>query len=1042
MSSSDKVLSIIHVLLESNEVPNCPLVSFIRRFRELQSLCSKGDQGADIEGVLRKLSGALSSEISHISESRIAAGRKCEQLRRELAKEEDHLRELQEHENEVKQLYTLSLVASNVRFGGNIENSSSEKEKDSSLSEKRKETLAVHKEAKNVTWLRDHSLVGSSIQEEGCFLGGTSEAHSPTPAAIPAQSENRIQRGKNDTFSVLKQSLLSVLQSSTESDESVLAILQEIKKEIFVGPVNSLEECRLRIHICDFGELVVAISKFLSDHPPPVQVVLLNLIEHTFNLNFTPGEEYCDECESSLVRTIERLISDEICFVEVLVRLLSSVNDVVKNEALKCLSPLLGVPPHLCFLGTKKSSSVLNCSSVYTVVMDRFLRRSGLNGVMSIILRSTSEICLERALVLLWNLLLNVDDAHFKKLFPSSMGSYICKLGGLKSLDLFYTDSLRIADNVATLINCLTLEDDANDKMREDGSLEKIVSLLCNPFTSIQSKITGAVCNCTSKAENRRVLRQLGAVPQLLDILHSTPEENELNEMTAKHATAALRNLSLENESISEIISYQGIKVLLRLIETSKNIEVVKNAAGALLNCSKSLQTSAIIRSMGKGISILLELFDEAELKKRFSAVKEMKTELLDIVVGIMKNCAIGEENRRAVIAGGGVQAIVFLLQQFADKKETPALQKTVDKLASTLWNLTVSEEGKAALSCTPKGFDTVLRLLEASSTVCSFCECPNRSHFSPFSGDISSLLMEMSNGSDESLKKIVEMLRPKSPLLRIGMSTREKLIGIIRNCSTRKENKPALVCNGAIAVLVGSFWDCFSTWSTFRTVAMTSTHKVSSELCRPSPQLCETIAGTLWDLAKENKSIFYQQGALEVLCVFIQGRNSMPTALEPAAGALCILTANNKENCEALLRFGGIYSLLKLASKLAQEFSHEMKRLSEKTLQKDVMLYTLLAIRNSTCTSSLVRWYVIDYASLNSHEFAGTLIRLLSCPEEDCVKEAAYIIKNLCTSDELHQFFVLKGVGSRLNRLISESSSSAVLSACKSSLKSIERVS
>lgn len=1042
MNSNDKVLDVVKQLLDSNAVPHCPLVAFINHLREFQSLSPSHDHPAHTGDLLGELSIALSSQISQITESRIEAERKCKQLKKELANEEKRLSDIQQRENETRQLYTFAARASDLYFTTKAPDSlADEVHNHFSFPNGSNEEPVLSNIEKQVekAW-KDPKQVPSSTPDERRSPNEPADSYSRSSPIFPFEGKNEIKGEPHSTFSTDHKYLFSVLQSPSVAEESVLAVVKEVKEKIFAEPVDYSENHILRIHLCEFCELVVMLSKFLLDHPPLVQVALLDLIEHIFFSSVVGSGRQCERCKGEPASTLERLVTGERSFVEVLVRLLNSVNDIVKNEALRCLLPLLSIPPDQCLLSDRRIGTVLNCSSVWNIVMDRFLRSNGLNALLSIILRSTSETCLERALVILWNILLKVEDAYFKKLFSSPLGSYVCKLGGLKSLDLFYTDSAPIVENVASVVHFLTREDDAQESIQENGGLEKIVSSLCYPSISIQSKMAGVVWNCATKVENRRQFRRLGIVPQLLDILQFVPEKSKKSELAIENAVGALRSLSVEGEITSDIIAYQGIKVLLRLMEISKNISIVMSAAGTLWNCSKSIQTSTIIRSTDKGLPTLLSLLVEPELKTRFSVVKETRIALIDTIAGILKNCAIGEENRRAIIASDGVQNVLLLLQQFANGKEDPLYHKTVDKLTSILWNLTVSEGGKKVMSQASGGFDALLKLLKVSSPVYSFHTSYNEKHFIPFARDISALLMDMNRSCDENMKKIIKLLNSCAPVFKLIMSTREKLIGIILNCCTCKENKAALVSRGAIAVLVSSFWDCFSPWSTFRHAPGASARKVSSELYHPSPQLCETIAWALWHLAKENKSIFLEQGAMEVLCIFIQGENPLLALLEPAAGALSTLTASNKENCDALLRFGGFNSLLRLAAKFQYKFPSETEECSEITLQKVVMYNILLSIRNSTCSSKLVRTSAVDYATLNNYEFAKILVSLLSSPVEDCAKEAAYIIKNCCISNELQHFFNTKKVGDKLRQLISESSSTTLHCACESALKSIQR--
>lgn len=1043
MSSADKLFSIVQLLLESNAVPQCPLVTFIERVREIQSHNRSHDQNSSAIDLLNKLLVSLSSEIHEIDDSRIAVEKRCEHLKAELSREELALSEIEKRKNEAKQLYNVSEKALKLCFTTTLGESSLQHSEDVNCSSFSKESRPNHKRTGRENKLNSAgvSSPGASIVErEVDSLHESTSSKSRVVLALPIESKSSLREGASLSFSCLKESLLSALQSSSMPEESVLAILQQVKDKLFFNSVDWGKEQDLLIDLREFGDLLLAVSQLFSDHPPSVQVSSLNLISSIFYVSGSSVEACCKSGNVSLFTVLERLVGDEGGFIETLVRLLNSVNDSVQSEALSFLSSLLVVPFNRSMSNEGERSSPLNVSSLYCAVLDRFLRSSGLKGLMSIILHSTSEKCLRRALELLGSMLSKVEDTYFKKLFSSTIGSYVCGLGGLQCLDLLYTDSLAIVEGVATVISYLTREDEAKEKIREDGGLEKIIFSLCYPSLSVQSKMVLVLRNCTCKAENRMLLYQIGIIPRLLDTIRMSFAKDEQSPLLAQNAVNVLCNLSKENESISDIIAYQGIEELLRLIQVSENLATVENAAETLKNCSKSTEARAIIRSTEYGIPILLSALDDAVLQKRYCISKKEKTTLLDFLTGTIKNCVFDEESKSVFIATGGVEALLRHLHQYCNKPIELLSNTTLENMASILWILTISSPGKEAAFKFIGGFDVILQLLEKSSPICTFHRIKTQDSFSLFDEDAFSLMLEKNSNAGGHFKIEVELLGSAVPALRLHMGIREKLMGVIRNCSTRKENRAALVSSGAIAVLVGCFWDCFSSWSTFHCAVASPKNKVVSEFCKPSPQLCETVACALWHLSKENKSISFHQGAMEVLLYLISREKSSTVVLEQAAGALATLTVGSKDNCDAIGRFGGLSSLMKLTHMLEKELSVLSKEYSIESHRKAAMLNILLCIRNSTSSSKRAMCYMVTDAIENNFEFAKCLIRILSCSSEDCIKEAAYIVKNFCSSEELREFFVSKGVWNTLRQKISLSNSKAVVLACESALKSMDQ--
>lgn len=1042
MSSADKLFSIVQLLLESNAVPHCPLITFIERVREVHSHNCSNDQNSSTTDLLNKLLVSLSSEISEIADSCTAAKKRCEHLKAELSREELALSELEKRKNEAKQLYNVSEKALKLSFSTSLSDfplKRSAEVNSSSFSTESRPNYHQTGEKNELNTAEKSSHSAFIVQREVDYLNEFTSSNSGVVLSLPVENKYSDRESASPSFSYLHESLLSALQSSSMPEESVLAILQQVKDKLFLNSIECGKKQDLQVGLREFGDLLLVVSQFFSDHPPSVQVSSLHLISSIFYVSGSGVEASCKSWNFSLLAILERLVGDEGGFIETLVRLLNSVNDLVQSEALNFLFSLLGVPFNENASSEAEKKSPLIASSLYCAVLDRFLRSNGLKSLMCIILHSTSEKCLRRALELLGSMLSKVEDTYFTNMFSSSIGSYVCELGGLQCLDLLYTDSLAIVEGVATVISYLTREDDVKEKIREDGGLEKIIFSLCYPSLSVQSKMTVALWNCTCKVENRILLHQVGIIPRLLDFLRISFAKDEQSVLITQNAINALCNLSKENESISDIIAYQGIEELLRLIQFSENLATVENAAETLKNCSKSTQARTIIRSTEHGISILLSTLNDVALQKRFCILNKEQTALLDFLSGTIKNCVFDDESKNVFIAAGGVEVLLRHLQQYSNKSVEFLSSITLENMASILWILTISSVGKEAMFKALEGFDVILQLLQATSPICSFHGMKTQQHFSPFDEDAFTSMLKQNRYAGEHFKKNVELLRSAAPALRLHMGIREKFMGVIRNCSTRKENRAALVSSGAIAVLAGCFWDCFSSWSTFHSAVVTPKNKIISEFCKPSPQLCETVACALWHLSKENKSISFHQGAMEVLLFLISGEKSSPVVLEQAAGAIATLTVGSKENSDAVMRFGGLSSLLRLTQVLEKELSVLCKEYSDESHRKAAMLNILLSIRNTTSSSKCAMFYMVTKATESNFEFAKCLIRILSCSSEDCIKEAAYIVKNFCTSDELRVFFVSKGLCNTLRQILSLPYSRAVLLACESALKSMD---
>lgn len=368
-------------------------------------------------------------------------------------------------------------------------------------------------------------------------------------------------------------------------------------------------------------------------HPrPPSQVLELRIVSHI--------AKRCFAHSNTRVSNVIRCLESETV-VSTVVRLLHSVNDDVKSEALECLFQLVQ-RDHV-----KKT----------------FADVHGIEPLVSIVASSTNETVLERALVFLWSLISND---------PGSLKTDVRQQGGLRAaLDLLYTDSMPILENVAICIGYLTREEESKVAIRDAGGLEKLTATLRHPAESIQTKIAGAIWNCASNNENRVLLRQLGCIPALIELLH-VPHEH-----VQENAAGALWNLSVDSENKTQILDYGGIAILIKLLQSSKSSNIVENVTGTLWNCSAVLENRAAIRKFG-GIAPLVGFLRSGSEK------------IQDNCAGALRNCAINDQNKTAILEAGGVELVFELLHRL------PAT--TQDKLVAMLWILTAAPEVKHAV--------------------------------------------------------------------------------------------------------------------------------------------------------------------------------------------------------------------------------------------------------------------------------------------------------------------------------------------------------
>jgi hypothetical protein len=395
-----------------------------------------------------------------------------------------------------------------------------------------------------------------------------------------------------------------------------IGVQHAFDSEITVQEADSLER------------LVEALLCHVPLPRPPIQQMELRILSHIFK-----------RCVARSAPRGARLMCEDQqeSMIDVIVRLLTSVNDDVKSEALDSLSHVIASEPN----------------------RQRFARAGGVEPLISIVGSSTNEAVLERALILMWMLLSSSD----------TLRSEVREHGGLRAaLDLLYTDSMPILENVAMSIGYITREENSKVAIREGGGLEKIVATLRHPSESIQTKIAGAVWNCASNTENRVTLRQLGCIPALIELLQQPHEHVQEN------AAGALWNLSVDTENKTQILDYGGILALIKMLQGTKSSSVIENVTGTLWNCSAMLENRAAIRKCG-GIVPLVSFLRSGNDKTQ------------DNCAGALRNCAINDQNKTAIREAGGVELVFELL---------PTVQQsTQDKLVAMLWILTAATEVK-----------------------------------------------------------------------------------------------------------------------------------------------------------------------------------------------------------------------------------------------------------------------------------------------------------------------------------------------------------
>ncbi|GET91342.1 hypothetical protein, conserved [Leishmania tarentolae] len=1032
-----EIASLLEVLSSSEEAATCPLASFARDIR----LLVDAENAKDLGNILAKRSEELVKEEEKLNASKEMISVTYDKLRAEMTRVEAQMRSQERRLQEVSQQKKLCKLALNLYLAGEVP----------SLVDA--DGMAMPYASPGL----------SNMMKRGAEEAGEEHPNKAAPEPAPMKNSptsrphrpmKAVDNGdsgptKNGAAMVSPRSGSAALTS-----DGLLALLRlpDVKENVLLNTIEGYTQQHLEKNsnwmaaqsYPDILAVMMAVLSHLSEPRPPVQIAELRLLGYA--LQSSPASRQSGN-NNNLFKVLDTLVRDGRA-VHILTSLLNSVNDDVKCEVLELLAPLV------CETHALVNSVAPNALSAFA--RKEFMVSNGLGLLVNIVIVSTSEAVLERALIFLWGLLTKDEKLESGGNADASIRSQVRELGGLRAvLDLLYTDSLPILENVSMVIGYITREDASKKEIREIGGLEKITATLRHPSDSIKTKMAGAVWNCASNADNRKHLRELGAIPALLELLRSpiaAAMDNSTYEFVRENAAGALWNLSVEAESKLQIIEYGGVPVLLEVMSSSNSVAVVENASGTLWNCSATAEARPILRKAG-GIPVLFSLLNHRKPiePSRVTAVKStmpLSDKIIDNVAGTLRNCAINDQNKPAIRECGGVELLVakvkeaYLTSSKRDStNKTPPLlsPSTVDKLVSTLWILTTSPEIKHSIRYAG-GIEAFTSILEVSSpSIAGSSKAAGKS-----ASSFASLRMPNSTGrmSVEAFQAAyntssIGKLPFATPSLSVPMNVKEKLVGVLRNCSTVAENRPAMIQAGCTRCLVAVVLDCYSSTTVFQ--VNTATHK-NSRFQEPSIQLKETVASALWHLSRDDKETPRVQGGLELMCMLLLSPQQPSVVLEQAAGALSSLTVNNTENRDAVRTRGGLSALIRLVSEYPQSNTSSRAGKADASSHTYAALNALLTIRNCTVNSDEnVR---VCYEALNDKKcaFGSALLYVIEHGSEECAKEAALTAKNVCFIPAAASYFVQNNGVALVTSLSERASTDSVRRAAASLLQVLSK--
>jgi hypothetical protein len=1040
------IASLLGVLSASEESSACPLGTFARDIRNLVA----AQQGEDMGNLLAQHSAELVKEEEKLNASKEMISVTYDKLRAEMTRVEAQMRAQERRLQEVSQQKKLCKVALNLYLAGEVPNLM-DAEGMAMLPVSNSSPDAMKRVAED-----EGEEQPNKAAPEPAPMKNSPTSRPPKPSAETESDDGGAARGGAGALSprsggpaaLTADGLLSLLRLPDVKETVLLNAIEGYTSQHLGKNSNWMSSASYP----DVLAVMMAVLGHISEPRPPVQLAELRLLG--FALQAAPSSRQVGTNEN-LFTILDTLVREGHA-VPVLTKLLNSVNDDVKCEVLEFLAPLV--------CGTHALINAAPASTLCSFARKEFLASNGLDPLVNIVVVSTSEAVLERALIFLWGLLTKDEKVERSGGHESSIRSQVRELGGLRAvLDLLYTDSLPILENVSMVIGYITREDASKKEIREIGGLEKITATLRHPSDSIKTKMAGAVWNCASNAENRKHLRELGAIPALLELLRHPGSSSDAStyEFVRENAAGALWNLSVEAENKTQIIEYGGVPILVDVMSTSNSVAVVENASGTLWNCSATPEARPVIRKAG-GIPVLLSLLNHRKPieSSRSTAVRStmpLSEKIIDNVAGTLRNCAINDQNKPVIRECGGVELLVTKVRDaylgIASKKEAgngskvpPLSPSTIDKLASTLWILTISPEIKHTVRYAG-GIETFTSILEMSSpSIAGAGDVAGKdtSLFAPLRMPAASSRFNLAAFQAAYGTAALEKLSFAAPALTVPMNVKEKLVGVLRNCSTVGENRPALIEAGAIRCFSAVVLDCYSSMTVFQ--SNSAAHK-SSRFQEPSLQLKESIASALWYLSRDDKERPRVQGGLELMCMLLLSPQQPSVVLEQVAGALSSLTVNNGDNRDAIRTHGGLYALIQLVSEKAtaeypQGKGNSRSGKAEVSSHSYAVLNALLTIRNCTVSNDENVRVCFEAVTDKKIAFGPGLLHIIEHGSEESAKEAALTVKNISIIPAAATFFVQHNGVALVTSLSERASTDSIRRAAASLLQVLSKAS
>ncbi|KAI9501795.1 armadillo-type protein [Coemansia spiralis] len=262
-------------------------------------------------------------------------------------------------------------------------------------------------------------------------------------------------------------------------------------------------------------------------------------------------------------------------------------------------------------------------------------------------------------------------------------------------------------------------------------ALEPMIYLLQSAYPDVQHGASAALGNLASVKENKRLIVEMGGVTHLVHQMLSPNTDAQIN------SVGCITNLAADEEN-KVAIAKSGALIPLTRLARSKDLRVQRNATGALLNMTHRADLRHMLMEAGS-VAVLVELLETADDDTRYYAItalsniavdssgrnllwitqpslitillqvlRKPKIKLQSQIVLTLRNLASDERYQTAIVAQGGLEALLPLL--------TSSYTLLVMSAAACLRNLSIHPDSEAPIvraGFLPELLDLVLQMDE-----------------------------------------------------------------------------------------------------------------------------------------------------------------------------------------------------------------------------------------------------------------------------------------------------------------------------------------